>query len=124
ERGDLDRGHAAGGNRGDKTDPWQGTPRWRRGLGALLALAGALAPAGAGLRAGRPPALAAPGLVLVAAAVPRGSAVPRRPPGCAPVCGPLTPGMAPYDGGPARVTIRNISPAGPLMRLDVLVALD
>jgi hypothetical protein len=31
--------------------------------------------------------------------------------------------MAPYDGGAARVTIRNISPAGPVMRFDVLVAL-
>ena len=37
-RGDLDRGHAAGGNRGDAGDPWGGPPRWRRrAAGALLA---------------------------------------------------------------------------------------
>jgi len=30
--------------------------------------------------------------------------------------------MAPYDGTPARVVIRNISPAGPTMTFDVLVA--
>jgi hypothetical protein len=30
--------------------------------------------------------------------------------------------MAPYDGSPIRVTIRNISPPGPSMRFDVLVA--
>jgi len=39
-----------------------------------------------------------------------------------PVCGPGTPGMAPYGGEPVRVVIRNISPAGPVMRFDVLVA--
>jgi hypothetical protein len=38
-----------------------------------------------------------------------------------PVCGPRTPGMAPYDGGPERVTLRNFSPAGPEMRFDVLI---
>jgi hypothetical protein len=38
------------------------------------------------------------------------------------VCGAKTPGMAPYDGSPTRVVIRNISPAGPLMRFDVLMA--
>ena len=36
-RGDLDRGHAAGGNRGDATDPWSGPPAWRRRTGAGLA---------------------------------------------------------------------------------------
>ena len=36
-RGDLDRGHAAGGNRGDATDPWSGPPAWRRRAGAGLA---------------------------------------------------------------------------------------
>jgi hypothetical protein len=39
-----------------------------------------------------------------------------------PVCGTETPGMAPYAGGPPRVVIRNLSPAGPEMRFDVLVA--
>jgi len=40
----------------------------------------------------------------------------------APVCGPGTPGMAPYDGTPPRVVIRNISPPGRVMSFDVLVA--
>jgi hypothetical protein len=120
ERGDLDRGHAAGGNRGDKTDPWHGPPRWQRTLGAALALAGALAVAAAVLRAARPRPLAAVGLVVVGAALLTGGALLRR----TPVCGPGTPGMAPYDGGPARVTIRNLSPAGPVMHFDVLVASD
>src|SRR2546427_1953799 len=35
-RGDLDRGHAAGGNRGDATDPWSGPPPWRRRASAAL----------------------------------------------------------------------------------------
>jgi len=39
-----------------------------------------------------------------------------------PVCGPETPGMAPYGGGPVRAVIRNLSPAGPEMQFDVLVA--
>jgi hypothetical protein len=30
--------------------------------------------------------------------------------------------MAPYDGSPGRVVIRNISPAGRTMTFDVLVA--
>jgi immune inhibitor A len=119
-RGDLDRGHAAGGNRGDRTDPWHGPPRWRRGLGAALALAGASALAAAVFRAARPRPWAALGLVVVGAALLAGGALLRR----TPVCGPATAGMAPYDGGPARVTIRNISPAGPVMHFDVLVALD
>ena len=41
--------------------------------------------------------------------------------GRSPVCGPHTPGMAPHDGGPARVVLRNLSPAGPVMRFDVLI---
>jgi hypothetical protein len=32
--------------------------------------------------------------------------------------------MAPYDGGPGRVVLRNFSPAGPDMRVDVLIAPD
>ena len=38
------------------------------------------------------------------------------------VCGPDTPGMAPYGGGPVRAVIRNLSPQGPEMLFDVLVA--
>jgi hypothetical protein len=30
--------------------------------------------------------------------------------------------MTPYGGGPVRVVIRNVSPAGPMMRADVLMA--
>src|SRR5262249_41648033 len=52
-RGDLDRGHAAGGNRGDATDPWQGPPAWRRRLGAAPGRLGALGGAAAGPRLGR-----------------------------------------------------------------------
>jgi hypothetical protein len=47
-----------------------------------------------------------------------GAAVLRR----SPVCGPGTPGMAPYGGGPTRVVIANISAAGDPMRFDVLIA--
>jgi immune inhibitor A len=118
-RGDLDRGHTAGGNRGDAGDPWQGPPAWRRRLGAAAALLGALALAAALLRLGRPRALwpallrAGAGAALLAT-----GAVLRQ----GPVAGPDTPGMAPHDGGPARVVIRNLSPAGPEMRFDVLVA--
>ena len=39
-----------------------------------------------------------------------------------PVCGPGTPGMAPYDGAPGRVVLRHFSPSGPRMRVDVLLA--
>ena len=41
-----------------------------------------------------------------------------------PVCGPGTPGMAPYDGSRVRVAIRHISPAGPVMSFDVWIAPD
>lgn len=118
-RGDLDRGHAAGGNRGDAGDPWQGPPAWRRWLGAVAALLGALALAAAVFRMARPRALW-PVLLCVAAGAALLAAAGRLRAG--PVCGPETPGMAPYDGGPARVVIRNVSPAGPEMRFDVLVA--
>jgi len=118
-RGDLDRGHAAGGNRGDAGDPWQGPPAWRRRVGTVAVLLGALALGAAVLRLGRPHAVW-PVLMRVAAGVAllAGGGVLHR----GPVCGPDTPGMAPYDGGPARVAIRNVSPAGPEMRFDVLVA--
>jgi len=118
-RGDLDRGHAAGGNRGDATDPWTGPPAWRRRVAACLALAGALLVAAAVLRMVRPRPFVPVMALAVAAAAAIGGAM-RLARG--PVCGPGTPGMAPYDGGPARVTIRNISPAGPVMHFDVLVA--
>jgi len=118
-RGDLDRGHAAGGNRGDATDPWTGPPRWRGRVAGALLLAGALGIAGAMLRLARPRPLvpvlvhlAVAGIVLAAGALLRRS----------PVCGPDTPGMAPYDGSLGRVVIRNISPAGPVMTFDILVA--
>jgi immune inhibitor A len=118
-RGDLDRGHAAGGNRGDATDPWSGPPRWRQRVAGPFLLAGAIGIAGAMFRFVRPRPLV-PVLVRlgVAALLLAAGALLRR----APVCGPDTPGMAPYDGSPARVVIRNISPAGPLMTFDILVA--
>jgi len=117
-RGDLDRGHAGGGNRGDAGDPWRGPPAWRRPASAVLTFAGALLVAAAVLRAARDRphrglACLAAGVVFLVAA---------RVLGRAPVCGVGTPGMAPYDGSPVRVTIRNISPSGPSMRLDVLMA--
>ncbi len=118
-RGDLDRGHAAGGNRGDRTDPFSGPPPWRRRAAAAAALAGAMLTAAAvlrGMRARPFPAVVGPlgaAVILLAAA-----ARLRR----APVCGPGTPGMAPYDGTPPRVVIRNISPPGRVMSFDVLVA--
>jgi immune inhibitor A len=118
-RNDLDRGHAAGGNRGDVTDPWSGPPRWRRTLGALVALVGALLVAASVLRAARARPLRGVAVRLVLAGVALGAAWSLRQ---GPVCGPTTPGMVPYAGGPGRVTIRNISPPGPVMRFDVLVA--
>ena len=118
-RADLDRGHAAGGNRGDTGDPWAGPAPWRRQGGAALAFLGACLMAAAVLRAVRPrplpgalAPLAAAGLALAAGiALRRG-----------PACGPGTAGMAPYDGGPVPITIRNLSPPGLVMRFDVLVA--
>jgi len=118
-RGDLDRGHRAGGNRGDRTDPFQGALPWRRRAAAPAAFLGALLSAGAilrGVRARAFPAVLGPlgaaALLLAGAAwLGRG-----------PVCGPGTPGMAPYDGSPVRVAIRNISPPGRVMSFDVWVA--
>ena len=122
-RNDLDRGHARGGNRGDASDPWRGIGRGRRLAGALLAIAGALALAGAVLRLG---CGASPGAVLlrilIAAVLLGGGALALR----APVCGPNHPGMAPYDRSPARIVLRNFSPVGREMYVDVVVlpALD
>jgi len=118
-RGDLDRGQGGGGNRGEASDPWSGPPPGRRRAGAGLLLLGASLVAAAVLRAARPrPLVPALGLLAAAtAALAAGALV-----GRAPVCGPGTPGMAPHDGGAARVVLRDLSPAGPLVRLDVLVA--
>src|SRR5581483_2400469 len=118
-RGDLDRGHAAGGNRGDATDPWRGPPPWRRRAAAAATLAAAVLIAAAVLRAARARAAVPVSLLLATAALLLGAAWPLR---GAPVCGPGTPGMSPYEGGPVRVVLRNLSPASPVMHVDVLVA--
>jgi immune inhibitor A len=118
-RGDLDRGHAAGGNRGDARDPWVGPPRWRRAVAPPLVLLGALLAAAAVVRAARPRPLRA---VVVWLAIAGAALAGARALRAGPVCGPGTPGMAPYDGGAVRVVVRNLSPAGPVMRFDVLVA--
>jgi len=118
-RNDLDRGHGAGGNRGDRTDPFQGPPPWHRRTGAPVALLGALLAAGAvlrGVRARAFPAVLGP--LGAAALVLAGAAWLRR----GPFCGPGTPGMAPYDGSPVRAVIRNISPPGRVMSFDVWIA--
>src|SRR5207244_3161129 len=70
-RGDLDRGHAAGGNRGDATDPWSGPPPWRRRAGAALRLLGAALVAAAVFRVARPrPLVPATGLLAAAGVMP------------------------------------------------------
>lgn len=118
-RGDLDRGTRNGGNRGEESDVWVGPPRRRGVAGALLVILGALLVTLALYRLiVRQPIL----LVLLTAAF--GVSILwvgtwlRR----APVCGPGTPGMAPYDGGPTRVVFRSFSPSAPVMTVDVLVA--
>ena len=118
-RGDLDRGHAAGGNRGDATDPWSGPPRWRRWTAAALLGAGALVVAAALLRSARSRPLVP---VLIRLGVAAMLFVGARALQQRPVCGPSTPGMAPYAGGPGRVILRNFSPPGPVMSVDVFVA--
>ncbi|HEV7732190.1 MAG TPA: M6 family metalloprotease domain-containing protein [Candidatus Binatia bacterium] len=120
-RGDLDLGHAAGGNRGDASDPWWGPPRWQRTVGAFLALLGACFVAMAIFRVARPRALVPVllRLVLAAGALYGGNLLRQ-----GPVCGPGTPGMAPYGGEPTRVTLRNFSPSGAEMTVDVLIARD
>ncbi len=119
-RGDLDRGTAAGGNRGDAGDPWVGPPRWRRPVGAGLALAGAVLLAAAVFRAARP-AFALPVLLRTGMAVGllAGAFVLGRP---GPVCGPTTSGMAPYGGAPGRVVLGGFSPSGRVMHVDIVVA--
>jgi immune inhibitor A len=118
-RRDLDVGTRNGGNRGEASDAWVGPPKRRRVAGALLVILGALLVT---LTLYRLLVRAPFGLVIVTAAF--GVAVLatgtwlRR----APVCGPGTAGMAPYDGGPTRVVFRSFSPSGPVMSVDVLVA--
>ncbi len=118
EHGDLDRGHAAGGNRGDADDPWAGPPWWRRRVAAVLVLVGAGLVAAAVLRGVRPRPLRPVAGLLVVAGLCLGIAQRLQ---RGPECGPDTPGMAPYDGSRGRVTLRNLSPAGPEMHFDVLI---
>src|SRR5262249_50817410 len=100
-------------------DPWQGPPAWRRRLGALLVLLGGLALAAALLRLARAPALL-PILVLVTrGAAPPLPGGPLRP---SPAGAPGTPGAAPPPARAGPTVVRNLSPAGPEMRFDVLVA--
>jgi immune inhibitor A len=119
-RGDLDRGHADGGNRGDATDPWVGRSQLRRVAPALLVVLGALCTAGAIFRLGRTPGIRAVAtrLALAAAFVAAGLALRPRPV----ACGPWHPGMAPYGGAPGRVVIGNLSPLGDTIRFDVHVS--
>jgi 2-keto-4-pentenoate hydratase len=67
----------------------------------------------------RPRALVPTAALLAAAAALLAAGVALR---RGPVCGAGTPGMAPYDGSPVHVAIGNVSPAGAVMRFDVLVA--
>jgi M6 family metalloprotease-like protein len=118
-RGDLDRGHAAGGNRGDASDPWFGPPRWRRTSAAALLGIGALLVATALLRSARARPLVP---VLARLAIAAVLFFLARTLHQSPVCGPATPGMAPYGGEPGRVILRNFSAPGPRMTVDVFVA--
>jgi hypothetical protein len=119
-RDDLDLGAGGGGNRGDAGDPWVGPSRLRRLLPALLVLWGGLAIASAIFRLARAPRLRTVGSrLLVGALLLAGGALLRPQPV---VCGPWTPGMAPYDGSPGRVLIGNVGPLGAVMRFDVHVA--
>jgi immune inhibitor A len=118
-RNDLDRGHAAGGNRGDASDPWFGPPRWRRTSASALLAIGALLVATAVLRSARPrPLVPVLARLVIAAALFLGARTLHQ----SPVCGPRTPGMAPYGGEPGRVILRNFSAPGPRMTVDVFVA--
>lgn len=122
-RGDLDRGHAAGGNRGDAGDPWVGTAWPWRAAGVALAVLGVVGiglAAWGRLRPGGWPVRRAWRALLAAAALSAlvaGIVVQR-----GPVCGPDTPGMAPYDGSRGRVTLRGFSASGPEMVVDVEIA--
>jgi hypothetical protein len=117
-RNDLDRGTRAGGNRGDATDPWAGLPR-RRLAGGLIMLLGAAFMAGFVYRLVRARGFA---LVVLTGAFGLGLLWIGSWLGRPPICGPSTPGMAPYGGQPGRVVLRSFSAPGPVMTLDVLVA--
>lgn len=117
-RGDLDRGHAAGGNRGDAGDPWRPPPAGRRHGGTAAALAGAVLVGAALLRLGCAFSVRAVvvraalgGLLLWGAARLLAE----------PVCGPSHPGMRPYDGGPGRVVLRNLRRDGSRIAFDVVI---
>ena len=118
-RNDLDRGTRAGGNRGDASDPWVGPARRRRVAGGLLGLLGAAFVSLTVYRATR-----GQGVVLVVLSLAFGAGLLGLGSwlGRGPVCGPPTPGMAPYAGGPVRVVLRSFAPSGPVMTVDVLVA--
>jgi immune inhibitor A len=118
-RGDLDKGARREGNRGDASDPWSGPSRRRRAAGSIVALAGAVYLGVALYRFMRARSL---GFILVSLWLCAGLLYAGFWLRQGPVCGPDTPGMAPYAGGPARVVLRNFSPAAPVMHVDVLVA--
>jgi len=116
-RGDLDRGHGAGGNRGDAGDPWAGPGPLRRALG-LLALGVGASVLGVAVRGRRGRLLWRVGLVLLGTGGVVGGVSLRQ----SPVCGPETPGMAPYGNAPGRVTLRGFSASGPEMTVDIEIA--
>ena len=116
---DLERGHRAGGNRGDAGDPWNGPPRWRVGLARALGAAGAVTVLTGILRLVRGPRVVPVALRLVVGlAVLAGAGAVAR----GPTCGPETPGMAPNDGAPGRVTLSGFSSPGVDMAVDVRIA--
>jgi hypothetical protein len=117
-RGDLDRGTRAGGNRGEAGDAWAGPPPRRRIAAALLTLLGAGFTALAVYRLARGLGLR---LVLVTVTFGAGLLGLGSWLGRTPVCGPSTPGMAPYGGEPVRVVLRGFSAAAPVMSVDVLM---
>lgn len=117
-RDDLDRGHAAGGNRGDASDPWRPVASWRRHLGAGMAVLGALAIGAAIFRLG---CGFSPVAVVLRIGLGAGLLWGAGRFVAAPVCGPSHPGMRPYDGGPGRVAIRSLRRTGEAITFDVLV---
>lgn len=120
-RGDLDRGHAHAGNRGDAGDPWRPPSPWRRRAGTSAAVLGALVAGAAILRLG---CAFSPGAVLtrvlLGGALLWGAATLL----AAPVCGPSHPGMRPYDGGAGRVVIRHLRQVGEAIAFDVVILPD
>jgi immune inhibitor A len=118
-RNDLDRGTKNGGNRGDAGDAWAGPPRRRVIAGGLLGLLGAIFVGLAVYRATRGRQFL---LVVATAAVGAGALGLGAWLGRSPVCGPQTPGMAPYGGQPERVVLRRFSPSAMVMSVDVLIA--